>query len=241
MPALRRRVGQAPSANSHSKAAVAREVAANPPVPVVKHAVHGEVVVVAQCGLLKKDAGIAARTFAIGQNVAVAVPARRVGEPPLRAAVAGLQAFGKAFLACACWSACGAHKAHDAPAPLSQMWRYTPLSPVSWLLCRVSSRLFLVAGAVLAAAADREVDQGFGVAAECLVHRLDGFVTAPGDIGRRHRLDPRVVGLAQVLQVFPRHLCCVDQGATQVHADARLFVAAVHSARPAWTIAPFSL
>ena len=31
-----------------------------------------------------------------------------------------------------------------------------------------------------------------------------------------------------MLQVFPRHLCRVDQGAAQVHGDACLFVAAVH-------------
>ena len=81
---------------------------------------------------------------------------------------------------------------------------------------------------MLAAAADREVDQGLGVATERFVHRLDGFVTAPGGIGCRHCFDPRIVAFAQMLQVFPRHLCRVDQGAAQVHGDARLFVAAVH-------------
>ena len=87
----------------------------------------------------------------------------------------------------------------------------------------------LVAAAVLAAAANREVDQGAARAAlDGFVYRLDGFVSAPGGIGRRHRLDPRVVAFAQVLQVFPRHLCRVDQGAAQVHGDACLFVAAVH-------------
>ena len=60
------------------------------------------------------------------------------------------------------------------------------------------------------------------------VYRLDGFVTAPGGIGCRHRFDPRIVAFAQMLQVFPRHLCRVDQGAAQVHGDACLFVAAVH-------------
>lgn len=102
-------------ADQQAEAAVAGEVAANLRAPVVKRAVCGEVVVTRR-GLLEEDAGIAAETFAVGQNVAVAVPARRVGEPPLRADVAGLQVLGEAFLT----AFAGRHPAHiaahDAPA-----------------------------------------------------------------------------------------------------------------------------
>ena len=101
--------------DQQAEATVAREVAANLSPPVVKRAMRGEVVVTRR-GLLEEDAGIAAEAFAIGQNVAVAVPACCVGEAPLRADVAGLQVFGKAFLAALVGRHATHITAHDAPA-----------------------------------------------------------------------------------------------------------------------------
>ena len=103
------------STDQQAEATVAREVAANLSPPVVKRAMRGEVVVTRR-GLLEEDAGIAAEAFAIGQDVAVAVPACGVGEAPLCADVAGLQVFGKAFLAALVGRHTAHITAHDAPA-----------------------------------------------------------------------------------------------------------------------------